>query len=235
MKLNIDGAWKSSTVAGGEGGVFRRPIGSWFVGFSGKFNVHSPLASEQYSLREGLMIAKDFIIDKQKVETDTLNLKVMLGKINEQSHHELGPMLREVAQLLRQNWIKSFSHVSEFYNKVVHSLAAHSLIMVVGHKPHYIIPSCAKADYEIHFEHANPEYVSTVRRNAREKALSIVGVETHNVNALNKIAITSTASQIVFGSIISEIRHVVDSSKDKDSKMMDKGKGEAFSPFVIGG
>lgn len=89
------------------------------------------------------MIAKDFMIDKLEVETDALNLKVLLGKVNDHSHHELGPGLREVAQLLGQNWIVSFSHIPKFCNKV-----AHSLIMAVGHKLHYIFPSCAKEDYE---------------------------------------------------------------------------------------
>lgn len=169
MKLNIDGAWKSGVVAGG-GGVFRRSTGSWFVGFSSKFRVNSPLGSELYALREGLMIAKDFMTDKLEVEIDALNLKVLLGKINDQTHHDLGPVLREVTQLLGQNRIVSFTHIPKFCNKVAHSLAAHSLIMEVGHKLHYIIPSCAKADYEIDFEHANPDYVSALRRDAREKA-----------------------------------------------------------------
>lgn len=99
MKMNIDGAWESGSVAGGRG-VFRRHTGSWFVGFSTKFNVHSPLAFELYTLREGLKIAKKFMIDKLEVETDALNLKLLLDKVKDHPHHELGPVLREVTQLL---------------------------------------------------------------------------------------------------------------------------------------
>lgn len=124
MKLNIDSTWKYVNEAGG-GGVFRRPAGSWFLGFSSKFNVHSPSAAVLYALREGLMIAKDFMIDKLKVETDALNLKLLLEKVNDQSHHDLGPVLREVAQLLGQSWIISFTHIPHFCNKVAHSLTTH--------------------------------------------------------------------------------------------------------------
>lgn len=113
------------------------------------------------------------MIDKLEVQKDALNLKLLLAKVNDQAHHELGPVLREVDQLLGQNWIISFSQIPNFCNKVAHSLAAHSLIMAVGHKLHYIIPSCAKEDYESDFERANPEYANDMRRNARDKVLAI--------------------------------------------------------------
>ncbi|XP_056689708.1 uncharacterized protein [Spinacia oleracea] len=181
------------------------------------------------------MIAKDFMIDKLEVETNALNLKLLLEKVNDQSHHEFGHVLREVTQLLGQNWIISFSHIPKFSNKVAHSLAAHSLVMAVGHKLHYIIPSCAKEDYEIDFEHANLEYVSIVRRNARAQALAIGALNVKNDDTLNKAATCSPASQIVFGSSVSTIQQVVDKFSNKDKKQMDKGKGKEFTPFVVGG
>ncbi|XP_056693075.1 uncharacterized protein [Spinacia oleracea] len=234
MKLNIDGAWKSNIVSGG-GGVFRRHTGSWFVGFSSKFAVHSPLAAELYALCEGLKIAKDLMIDKLEVETDAMNLKLLLGKVQNQVHHELGPVLREVAILLSQNWTVSFKHIPKIYNKVAHSLAAHSWIMAVGHKLHYIIPSCAKDDYESDFEKVNPEYVEEIRRNAHDQAMAIVGERVGNQRKTNKDGASSSASEIVFGSIVSTIKQVVGSSTSTDVGSKDKGKLKAFTPFIVGG
>ncbi|XP_056688018.1 uncharacterized protein [Spinacia oleracea] len=236
MKLNVDGAWKSDAVAGG-GGVFRRSTGSWFVGFSSKFTVHTPLAAELYALREGLIIAKDFKFDKLEIETDALNLKVLLGKIKEQDHHELGPVLREVAHLLSQNWVVNLTYIPKLCNKVSHSLDAHSLIMAVGSKMHYIIPSCAKADYEADFENANPEYVETMARNAREQAMSIVGAKRAHDNAdtLNQATSSSSASQLVFGSIVTDIRGAVENLKKMEHHNQSKGKEKSFIPFVVGG
>ncbi|XP_056698546.1 uncharacterized protein [Spinacia oleracea] len=234
MKLNIDGAWKSGNVAGG-GGVFRRHTGSWFVGFSTKFRVHSPLASELYALREGLKIAKNFLIDKLEVETDALNLKLLLDKVKDHTHHELGPVLREVTQLLGENWIISFSHIPKTYNRVAHALAAHSLIMVVQHKLHYIIPSCAKEEYEGDFEKANPAYAEEMRRNARDQVLAMCNARKENAAKINNIAQTSSASEIVFGSIVSTINQVMqDKASGKDGNSTDKGKGKAFVSFVVG-
>ncbi|XP_056695819.1 uncharacterized protein [Spinacia oleracea] len=215
MKLNVDGAWKSNAVAGG-GGVFRRSTGSWFVGFSSKFTVSSPLTAELYALREGLIIARDFKFEKLEIETDALNLKVLLGKIKEQDHHELGPVLREVANLLNQSWVGDLAHIPKFCNKVAHSLAAHSLIMAVGSKLHFIIPSCAKSDYEADFENANPEYVETIRRNARDEANSIVGAKRSidNADTLNQVATAGGAAQLVFGSIVADIKDARDSLKN---------------------
>ncbi|XP_056682962.1 uncharacterized protein [Spinacia oleracea] len=236
MKLNVDGAWKSDVVAGG-GGVFRRSTGSWFVGFSSKFTVRSPLAAELYALREGLIIARDFKFEKLEIETDALNLKVLLGKIKEQDHHELGPVLREVVHLLNQNWVGNLTHIPKFCNKVAHSLAAHSLIMAVGSKLHYIIPSCAKSDYEADFENANPAYADTIRRNARDEANSIVGAKRSydNADTLNQVETSGTAAQLVFGSIVTDIKGAMDNLKNIDKGKHDKGKGIAFTPFVVGG
>ncbi|XP_056694651.1 uncharacterized protein [Spinacia oleracea] len=235
MKLNIDGAWKSGNIAGG-GGVFRRHTGSWFVGFSTKFKVHSPLASELYALREGLKIAKNFMIDKLEIETDALNLKLLLDKVKDHPHHELGPVLREVSQLLGEGWIITFSHIPKTYNRVAHALAAHSLIMMVQHKLHYIIPSCAKDEYEGDFEKANPVYVEEMRRNAREQVRSICNAKKKNTEIINTIGEGSPASHIVFGSIVSTIKKALQSSNTAQQGVeVDKGKGKEFVPFVVGG
>ncbi|XP_056692349.1 uncharacterized protein [Spinacia oleracea] len=223
IKLNIDGAWKSATEAGG-GGVFRRPNASWFVGFSSKFNVNSPLAAELYALREGLMIAKDLKFDKLGVETDAVQLTLLLGKVDDQSHHELGPVLREVAQLLGQNWMVNFSHIPRFCNKVAHDLAAHSLVMAVGHKLHYIIPACAKEHYMKEFKMFN-QITGTP---ARQRTSLQIQEPQERVS-------TSSAGEIIFGSIVSTIRQVVDGSKGNNKLTQDKGKSKVFEPFVVGG
>ncbi|XP_056692196.1 uncharacterized protein [Spinacia oleracea] len=227
LKLNVDGAWKSMTEAGG-GGVFRRPNGSWFVGFSCKFNVSSPLAAELYALREGLIIAKDLSMDKLEVETDAVQLKLMLEKMDENSYHELGPVLKEVANMLSQNWIITFNHIPRFCNKVAHDLAAHSLVMAVGHKLHYIIPACAKEHYFKELELTNLDYAEFVRGEA--------GIGTTGATQVTPaVPTTSSAAQIVFGSIVTDIKQAADIARGKQQLAQDKGKGKMFEPFVVGG
>lgn len=102
VKLNTDGAWKSKDPAGG-GGVFRRPTGSWFVGFSRKYNVNSAMDAELYAIRDGLIMAKDYHFDKVELEIDALSLKILLDSVEEQFHHDLALVLRDVAQLMNQN------------------------------------------------------------------------------------------------------------------------------------
>lgn len=116
--------------------------------------------------------------------------------------------------------------------KTCHALAAHSLVMAVGHKLHYIICPCAKADYEIDFEHANPEYASNVRKNVRASALAIVS-KNHNVDTLNKTATTSSASQIVFGSIVSTIKQVVITLLIRTKRRWRKEKEMSSLPLLL--
>lgn len=56
-----------------------------------------------------------------------------------------------------------------------------------------------------------------------------------NADILNNTSASSSASEIVFGSIVSNIKQVVDNSTSKEARSKDKGKGEEFSPFVVGG
>ncbi|XP_056683095.1 uncharacterized protein [Spinacia oleracea] len=223
MKLNVDGAWKSMSEAGG-GGVFRRPNGSWFVGFSCKFNVNSPLTSELYALREGLIIAKDLMIDKLEVETDAVQLKLMLEKMDEHTYHELSPVLRDVAQMLSQNWIITFNHIPRFCNKVAHDLAAHSLVMAVGHKLHYIIPACAKEHYMKEFEMTNSSMVESAIRDALKMVTD---------QPASTVVTSASPAQIVFGSNVSNIRQAVDIVAGKDKVPQDKGKGKCSSRLLL--
>ncbi|XP_021860368.2 uncharacterized protein [Spinacia oleracea] len=100
VKLNTDGAWKSSDIAGG-GGMFRSTTGSWFVGFTRKYNMHSSMVAELYATRDELIMAKDYHFDKVELEIDALSLKIMLDVVEKHSHHELAPFLRDVAQLMQ--------------------------------------------------------------------------------------------------------------------------------------
>lgn len=204
------------------------PNGSWFVGFSCKFNVSSPLAAELYALREGLIIAKDLSMDKLEVETDAVQLKLMLEKMDENSYHELSPVLKEVANMLSQNWIITFNHIPRFCNKVAHDLAAHALVMAVGHKLHYIIPACAKEHYFKELELTNLDYAEFVRGEA--------GIGTTGATQVTPVVpTTSSAAQIVFGSIVTDIKQAADIARGKQQLSQDKGKGKMFEPFVVGG
>ncbi|XP_021847290.1 uncharacterized protein [Spinacia oleracea] len=103
MKLNVDGNWKAQNEAGG-GAVFRGSEGTWYMGFASKFNVITPLAAELYSIREGLMMAVDYGIKKLELKTDAEILVKMVQSVEDSYHHDLSPVLKDVACLMTRGF-----------------------------------------------------------------------------------------------------------------------------------
>lgn len=142
-KLNIDGSWQAKDVAGG-GGVFRSKTGSWYIGFVSKYNAVTPLAAELYALIEGIQMAVDYDIKELEVETDAEIMVKLLGSMDDQYHHELAPVLRDVACLMTRFVLFKITHLPRMYNKLAHSMAQYAITMAVGHKmflnpPHLLI------------------------------------------------------------------------------------------------
>lgn len=59
--------------------MIRGDNGRWYIGFSKKFPASTPLAAELITLRDGLILAKDYNVSHLEVETDAHTLKIMLS------------------------------------------------------------------------------------------------------------------------------------------------------------
>lgn len=147
IKLNTDGAWKAINIAGG-GGVFRRPSGTWFLGYSSKYHSVSPLAAELEAVREGLIMAEEYEIRKLEVETDVISLKIMLDTMDQNYHHELSPIINDVVGLMTKFEKVEFMHIPRANNTVAHELAAFGMNMLQRKKVHYVVPEFAKDAFE---------------------------------------------------------------------------------------
>ncbi|XP_056692258.1 uncharacterized protein [Spinacia oleracea] len=133
LKLNIDGSWKEKDEAGG-GGVFRSETGSWYIGFASKYNAITPLAAELYALREGLQMALDYGVQKLEVETDAELLIKLLTAMEDYYHHELAPVIKDVACLMTRFSSFSITHLPRLFNKLAHCMGQYAISMALGHK-----------------------------------------------------------------------------------------------------
>ncbi|XP_021750192.1 uncharacterized protein LOC110715880 [Chenopodium quinoa] len=119
VKLNVDGAWKSSSEAAGRG-VIRTPSGD----------------AELYAIREGLEMEKEFKIKFMEVETDAEVLTRMLFSATTNPHHEAAAVLLDVAHLLcLKSWTVYVVHIPRERNKVAHKLAQYAMNMTLGWYP----------------------------------------------------------------------------------------------------
>ncbi|KNA04166.1 hypothetical protein SOVF_202220 [Spinacia oleracea] len=217
LKLNTDGAWKGLSEAGG-GGVFRRSSGTWYLGYSSKFNVVSPLATELYAIREGLIMAVEHKVSMLQVETDALSLLTMMKTIDDHHHHELSPVLNDVASLLTRFEKVEITHIPRARNMVAHCLAANSLSMAVGHKVYVEVPQFARGAYLADLQ----GLVVTIEsapgvRDVRE----LIDLEAETMVA----ASTSLTSEIQFGTIPTAVSIPRDNQEGK-------GKGKEVEGVV---
>ena len=146
LKLNTDGAWKTNSKASG-GGVIRRTDGSWFMGFSVKFDAINPAAAELTTIREGLSLAKDHNISRLEVETDAQALKIMLDRAEKVPHHQLSAIICDIVKLLKTNWVVIFLHAKRDANMVAHKLARFGMEMEMEKVTHTTPPQCVLEDY----------------------------------------------------------------------------------------
>lgn len=91
------------------------------LGFTAKFNVHC-------------MSIKEPMFDRIEIETNALQLKVVLESVDNNYDHELRLVLRETEHLLLQNSTVTIYHIPREVNHVAHHLAQLALNMVVNFK-----------------------------------------------------------------------------------------------------
>lgn len=106
--------------------------------------------------------------------------------------------------------------------------------MAVGYKVYFLPPPQAKDDYEADFAMISPQYVHQVWENSSLTAAK------ERATIVNNVGASGSASQIVFGSIVSSLKDEIQVNKTIEDTHMDttKGKekvGSAFVPFVVGG
>ncbi|XP_021722392.1 uncharacterized protein LOC110689869 [Chenopodium quinoa] len=142
----------SANAAGG--GAIRRGNGSWYIGFSAKYNAVNPLATELYAIIDGLAIAQDLGVKKIEVETDAESLRTMLLTIGGNPHHELAAVICDAASLFSDFEVAFINHIPREMNIMVHKLAEYGKDMAVGYKTHYLVPECVKNFYEADLEAA---------------------------------------------------------------------------------
>lgn len=129
FKLNSDGAWRRDGSRASCGGVVRDELGNWLLGFSWKIHACSPLAAELLAVKHGLMLCRDYDIDKVIVETDAKGLKSMLDDPSVAANHFLGNIDADITELLSRDWTVTFTWASRTVNKVAHQLAELALSM----------------------------------------------------------------------------------------------------------
>lgn len=110
--------------------MLRRCNGHWYVGFSTKFHVASPLAAELLTIWTGLKLAQNYNVSQLELESDALSLKSMIDNFRHYYlNHELSAALRDAITLLGHNWIVHFKHIRKDGNRVAHRLAQFGLQM----------------------------------------------------------------------------------------------------------
>ncbi|XP_021857168.2 uncharacterized protein [Spinacia oleracea] len=222
LKLNTDGTWSAHNIVGG-GGVFRRSSGTWFMGFSSKFNASTPLTAELYAIREGLIMAIEYKVDKLELETDALSLMKMLNTMDNHYHHELSPVLNDVASLMKRFTSLTVHHIPRARNLVSHSLAAYSISMVVGHKVYADVPPFSRIAY-------HGDLQGLVRTFASQgETPQVIDVD---ADPSKLTADPPNSTQIMFGSIpatISMDTKASGSANAKDTNPADGSKGAGTS------
>ncbi|XP_056695663.1 uncharacterized protein [Spinacia oleracea] len=122
------------------------------MGFSSKYDAATPLVAELYAIREGLTMAVDYDIQNIELETDAEILVKLLKNLDDTYHHDLSPVLNDVACLMSRFRSIEFCHIPRNTNKVAHCFAQYAFCMEVGHKMFLNPPPFARVAYEGNLE-----------------------------------------------------------------------------------
>lgn len=79
-------------------------------------------------------MAVDYDVKQLEVETYAEILVKLLGSMDDQYHHELAPVLKDVACLMTRFSSLKVRHIPRMHNKLAHELAHYAIEMAVGHK-----------------------------------------------------------------------------------------------------
>ncbi|XP_070020199.1 uncharacterized protein LOC142180868 [Nicotiana tabacum] len=181
VKLNIDGAFIGRFKQGGIGGIFRKSIGEWILGFSKKSYGPSPLYMELVALCYGLKLAKDYNLTNLQIETDSTSMPSIIETNNYPPYNTLISTCRYWLKMLGN---PSILHNFHEGNKVAHELAQHGVNQTNVYY-NQLYPDVL--DYLRDVIKADKEGISTTRSN------------TTNVVVLNSLAMLGNALMPSFG------------------------------------
>ncbi|KAH9699193.1 putative ribonuclease H protein [Citrus sinensis] len=109
VKLNSDGAKKSSGTAGASG-LIRDFRGGWQVGYSANLGVCSVTSAELWGLFHGLSIAWQYGFRKVYVEVDSMCVMKLISNSNPPINEHF-TLIREIQALLRRDWLTKVEHI----------------------------------------------------------------------------------------------------------------------------
>lgn len=124
IKLNSDGASKSSSSVAACGGVFRDSNGNWILGFAKRLGHASPFLAELWGILLGLQLAADLGFDKLEIELDSISVVNVLNNIVVRESSCGRHIIRRLRSLVvGSSWNISTHHIFREANTVANGLA----------------------------------------------------------------------------------------------------------------
>jgi ribonuclease HI len=132
-KLNSDGASNQTTRRAAAGGLIRDDNGLWVREFGRSLGYCSAYWAEVWALKEGLQLAWNLSIKQLIVETDSAIMHRVVGGDNGTTRHELDPpLIKQIRELLCQDWLVQITLISRNYNYCADLLAKNALGKELG-------------------------------------------------------------------------------------------------------
>ncbi|KAK4274538.1 hypothetical protein QN277_017742 [Acacia crassicarpa] len=119
-KFNVDGATMMQSFNSGCGGVLRDCLGNWIVGFSKAIGICHSSVAEEWTILEGLQIARDLGIKKIIVESDA---QEVIKLILDDSCNSGSNIVFQIRLLLAMDWEVDLRVVPRDVNRVADALA----------------------------------------------------------------------------------------------------------------
>ncbi|RYR23091.1 hypothetical protein Ahy_B03g068364 [Arachis hypogaea] len=121
IKCNVDAAFREVYSAGATAAVFRDHAGSLLTASNHRIAASSPLAAEAFAVREALIMAKNFQLDRIIFESDSLILIQALK--SKASIAEIQVILDDILELVRSITNCGFTWVPREGNGLAHEVA----------------------------------------------------------------------------------------------------------------
>lgn len=122
VKLNTDGAMKSSSRLASAGGLFRNHQGNWVLGFISNIGHTSSFMAELWGVREGLRIAKIHGFDKIILEADSEAMIQALENDSAPTSH-VNTLVKECKHIMKQFHTIKLCHIFREGNQCADFLA----------------------------------------------------------------------------------------------------------------
>ncbi|XP_016177823.1 uncharacterized protein LOC107620121 [Arachis ipaensis] len=121
IKCNVDAAFREVYSGGATAAVFRDHAGSLLTASNHRIAASSPLAAEAFAVREALIMAKNFQLDRIIFESDSLILIQALK--SKASIAEIQVILDDILELVRSITNCGFTWVPREGNGLAHEVA----------------------------------------------------------------------------------------------------------------